>query len=85
MGTYLYRLGKASFAHRRLVLLLWLLLVGLSIIGAGLLSRPTSDSLSIPGIESQSAIDILARNYPGAQGLAELRRASSSWHLPEPW
>jgi RND superfamily putative drug exporter len=66
MATYLYRLAKFSFRRRWLVLFVWLLvLVGVGA-GAATLSRPSSDRFTIPGIESQQAIDILAQKFPSA-------------------
>ena len=66
MATFLYRLGRASFRHRRLVLALWLGALVLMGFGASALSGPTSDKFSIPGIESQQAIDLLNAKFPQA-------------------
>lgn len=66
MATFLYRLGRASFRHRRLVLALWLGALVLMGFGASSLSGPTSEKFSIPGIESQKAIDLLNAKFPQA-------------------
>ncbi|WP_045875479.1 MMPL family transporter [Pseudofrankia sp. DC12] len=66
MATYLYRLGRAAYRRRRLVVALWVLLLALAGVGAATLSGPTSDALSIPGTESQKAIDLLNERMPGA-------------------
>jgi RND superfamily putative drug exporter len=66
MATFLYRLGRLSFRRRRWVVALWIaLLVGFGAGGAAL-SGPTSDSFSIPGTESQQALDLLAERFPEA-------------------
>ncbi|MEE6258442.1 MMPL family transporter [Plantactinospora sonchi] len=68
MATLLYRLGRASFRRRRLVVVLWL--VALAALGgaAVALMGPTSNNFSIPGTESQRAIDALQREFPEASG-----------------
>jgi putative drug exporter of the RND superfamily len=68
MATVLYRIGRTAFRRRRLFLSVWLvLLVGIGI-GAATLSGPTSDKFSIPGTESQKAIDLLQERLPQANG-----------------
>ena len=66
MATYLYRLAKFSFRRRWLVLSVWMLILIGAGAGAATLSRPSSDRFTIPGIESQQAIDILAEKFPSA-------------------
>jgi RND superfamily putative drug exporter len=66
LATYLYRLGRAAYRRRRLVVALWVLLLALAGVGAATLSGSTSDALSIPGTESQKAIDLLNERMPGA-------------------
>ncbi|CAI7973459.1 putative drug exporter of the RND superfamily [Frankia sp. Hr75.2] len=81
MGTYLYRLGQASHRHRRVVLALWLALLGLA--GAGTATLPGAGTATTPsagtatpagtaagtlvaaGSESQRAADLLRRRLPG--------------------
>ncbi|MCK9930911.1 MMPL family transporter [Frankia sp. Mgl5] len=81
MGTYLYRLGQASHRHRRVVLALWLALLGLA--GAGTATLPgagtattssagtatpastAAGTLVAAGSESQRAADLLRRRLPG--------------------
>ncbi|MCW2567188.1 MAG: hypothetical protein JWN54_1285, partial [Mycobacterium sp.] len=66
MATFLYRLGRLSFRRRRWVAALWVaLLVGFGV-GAAALSGPTSDSFSMPGTESQQALDLLNERFPQA-------------------
>jgi RND superfamily putative drug exporter len=66
VAIFLYRLGRASYRHRRLVLVLWLGALVLFGVGAGALKGQTSDAFSIPGIESQKAIDLLNAKFPQA-------------------
>ena len=66
MATYLFRLGRAAFIHRRLVLAIWLALLIGSSVAAATLSGPTSSSFSIPGTEAQQAIDKLQERFPAA-------------------
>src|SRR3546814_11631176 len=67
MASFLYRLGHLSVRRRRWVVLIW---VGL-LVGVGAASTAaggtTNDSISLPGTESQDAIDLLAERFP-AQG-----------------
>jgi RND superfamily putative drug exporter len=68
MSKILYRLGHWSVRRRRWVLAAWLVLL----LGAGALSGAlggtTSDSFSIPGTESQKAMDLLEERFPEQSG-----------------
>ena len=66
MAWHLYRLGKWSFNHRRIVASLWVLLLVLAGTGAATLSGKTSDQFSLPGIESTQAFDLIEQRSPGA-------------------
>jgi RND superfamily putative drug exporter len=66
MATLLYRLGRFSFRRRRLVATIWVGLLVLFGVGAATLSGPTSASFSMPGTESQKAIDLLKGRFPEA-------------------
>lgn len=68
MATLLHRLGRAAFRRRGLVVVIWL--VALAALGAAalLFKGPTSGELSMPGTESQRALDILKRDFPEASG-----------------
>ncbi|MEU5716786.1 MMPL family transporter [Streptomyces sp. NPDC020403] len=68
MAILLYRLGRLSFRRRGRVLALWLLLLALLGAGAAAFSGPTTSKFSIPGTESQKALDSLAREFPQAGG-----------------
>ncbi|BCJ50460.1 membrane protein [Actinoplanes sp. NBRC 14428] len=66
MASFLYRLGRSAFRHRRWVVVAWLAVLAAALIGASALSGPTRDSFSIPGTQSQQAIDLLAQRFPQA-------------------
>lgn len=68
MSALLYRLGRFSYRHRRLVLAVTAALVVLSALGALLLGTGTENNFSIPGTESQQAIDALAQTFPQVSG-----------------
>ncbi|MEW2066769.1 MMPL family transporter [Streptomyces sp. NPDC007346] len=68
MAVLLYRLGRLSFRRRGRVLALWLLLLALLGGGAIAFSGPTTSEFSIPGTESQKALDALSREFPQAGG-----------------
>ncbi|SCL65024.1 MMPL family transporter [Micromonospora peucetia] len=68
MATLLYRLGRGSMRRRRLVAAIWLVvLVGLGL-GAATLRGPIADNFTMPGTESQRALDLLAEQFPAASG-----------------
>ncbi|WP_249998393.1 MMPL family transporter [Actinoplanes sp. M2I2] len=74
MATFLYRLGRLSFHRRKLVLAIWLAVLGMLGVGAATLSGPTSDDFTIPGTEAQQAQDLLgARFGESGAGGAEAR------------
>jgi putative drug exporter of the RND superfamily len=66
MATLLYRLGRFSYRRRALVTVIWLVLLTGAGVGAVKLSGPTSDAFSIPGTESQQAIDLLKTRMPSS-------------------
>jgi RND superfamily putative drug exporter len=68
MATLLYRLGRASFRHRRRVVAAWLVvLIGLGA-AAGFFAGGTASNFTIPGTESQRALDTLEQQFPEAEG-----------------
>ncbi|MDT0267274.1 MMPL family transporter [Streptomyces sp. DSM 44915] len=68
MATLLYRLGRAAFRRRGRVLAAWLLLLGLLGGAAGAFSGTMTDDFTMPGTESQQAMDALERDFPQASG-----------------
>ncbi|MCS5723989.1 MMPL family transporter [Herbiconiux sp. CPCC 203407] len=70
MATLLYRIGRFAYRKAWYVVIAWLL--GLAaILGGGLaLGGQTAESFTIPGTESQQAIDKLENLFPSAAGAA---------------
>jgi RND superfamily putative drug exporter len=68
MAVYLNRLGAFAFRRRWVVLVAWLVIfVGVAVASASL-KGTTSGSFSIPGTQSQQAIDLLQERLPAASG-----------------
>jgi RND superfamily putative drug exporter len=66
MAWHLYRLGRWSFRRRRYVAAFWVGLLILMAVGSATLSGKTSDSFSLPGIESTKAFDLIKDRTPDA-------------------
>ena len=68
MASHLYALGAWSFRRRRVVIVAWLL----ALLTVGVLShvfaQPPSTQFTIPGTQSQEAIDLLNQKFPAAAG-----------------
>ncbi|MDX3456788.1 MMPL family transporter [Streptomyces sp. ME02-8801-2C] len=66
MATFLYRLGRLAFRRRRLFLALWI--VVLAAVGVGAANSPgtSTDDFTLPGTQSQKAIDLLEKEFPQA-------------------
>ncbi len=70
MPTVLYRLGRFSFRHRRRVLALWLAVVAVVVAcmvafgGSGKLDN----TFTVPGSESQQALDRMRTDFPASSG-----------------
>ena len=68
MASHLYSLGAWSFRRRRVVIVAWLLVL----LSVGILShvfaQPPSTQFTIPGTQSQEAIDLLNQKFPAAAG-----------------
>ncbi len=68
MSSFLYGLGRAAFRHRLRALLLWL---GALVVLSGMTLAVHGDfdeKFSVPGTESQTALDSLGRTFPQAGG-----------------
>jgi RND superfamily putative drug exporter len=70
MASRLYRLGRLTYRRRRLVAAMWLAVLIAMGVAASTLSGPYSDEFSVPGTESQQALDVLADRFPQS-GLAQ--------------
>lgn len=55
MAWHLFRLGRWSFIHRRIVAAVWILLLAMAGVGALTLAGQTNDNFSLPGLESTDA------------------------------
>jgi RND superfamily putative drug exporter len=66
MAWHLYRLGRWSFRHRRIVLSFWIGLLLLMGVASSTLSGKTSDTFTLPGIESIEAFDLIKERTPDA-------------------
>src|ERR1700722_2249220 len=68
VSTYLYRLARWCYGHRRLVLAGWLLVVvvvvTLSVVGHG----TENNNITIPGTESQNVVNLLQTKIPKFSG-----------------
>jgi RND superfamily putative drug exporter len=67
VATFLYRLGRFSFRRRALVAAVWAAVLVALGLGALTLSGQLSNSVTIPGTESQRAIDQLTEKFPQAK------------------
>lgn len=68
MATLLYRLGRFSFRRPWLMIGGWVLLLALFLGGGFALGGKTQESFSIPGTESQLALDRLEAVFPSVAG-----------------
>ncbi len=68
MAALLYRLGRFSFRHKWSVAGLWAVVIGLVLAAASAFSGPLSSAFTLPGTESQRAMDALDREFPSANG-----------------
>ncbi|MBF9068949.1 MMPL family transporter [Streptacidiphilus fuscans] len=70
MPTYLHRLGRFAFRHRRSVLALWLAavaaVVACTVAFGG--SGKFDNTFTIPGSESQQALDRMKTDFPASSG-----------------
>ncbi|PYC76561.1 hypothetical protein C7C45_00825 [Micromonospora arborensis] len=68
MATLLYRLGRGALRRRRLVVALWLVVLVVAGLAAATLRGPTASNFTMPGTESQRALDLLTEQFPAASG-----------------
>nr|WP_249776761.1 MMPL family transporter [Leifsonia sp. C5G2] len=64
----LYSIGRWAYRARKLVVIVWIGLLALLGGGALLFNQGTDNSFSIPGTESQEALDTLSRTFPQISG-----------------
>ncbi|MFA7499237.1 MAG: MMPL family transporter, partial [Leucobacter sp.] len=68
MSTMLYALGRWATRAKFLVLAIWIAILAILGVAAGLFSQGANAPISIPGTESQAAIDTLGRTFPEVSG-----------------
>ena len=69
MSSFLYGLGRTAYRRRRVVLFAWLAIL-VAIIGLAMgIRQPFDNKFTLPGTESQTALDALNRNFPQAGGV----------------
>ncbi|WP_025132495.1 efflux RND transporter permease subunit [Leucobacter sp. PH1c] len=68
MSTLLYAIGRWATRARKLVLILWIALLALLGAGAAVFGQGANAPITIPGTESQEAIDALGRTFPEVSG-----------------
>ncbi|WP_406730053.1 MMPL family transporter [Streptomyces sp. NBC_01794] len=70
MATFLYRLGCLAYRRRRLVILFWLVLLAVLVACMTAFGghNKLNDEFTIPGSESQQALDAMKNDFPTAAG-----------------
>ncbi|MFB6726009.1 MMPL family transporter [Kribbella sp. NPDC056345] len=68
MSSFLYRLGRSAARLRVLVVAVWVLVLAAAGGAAVVFNHGTDDAFSIPGSESQDALDHLGRVFPEVSG-----------------
>jgi RND superfamily putative drug exporter len=68
MSSGLFRIGNWCFRHRRWVLLGWAIVIVVLAVVAINVKQPTTNAFSIPGTESQQALNLLDQKFPGTGG-----------------
>ncbi|MPY58797.1 MMPL family transporter [Streptomyces spongiae] len=68
MAVLLHRLGHLAFRHRKLVLAIWLAVLAALIACVSVFGAKLDDRFTVPGTESQRALDTLGKTLPEASG-----------------
>ncbi len=68
MSSLLYAFGRLAYRRWRVVMLAWVFVLGLAVRRGGAVGQGTNDTFTIPGTESQQAIDRLRQTFPQASG-----------------
>ncbi|MFE6620070.1 MMPL family transporter [Streptomyces sp. NPDC057740] len=69
MAVLLHRLGRSAYRHRKLVLGIWLVVLAALITCVGVFGGKLDDRFTVPGTESQRALDTLGKTLPEASGV----------------
>jgi RND superfamily putative drug exporter len=85
MTRFLYRLGRFGVRRRRLITILWVVFALAAVIGGKALGGEASNKFSVPGVESQRALDVLRERFPSQSGSsAQVVFAAAGGSLAEP-
>src|SRR6185437_16046317 len=68
MSGILYRVGRECFAHRWLVVAIWLVVLAGAGVGMRIGAGQLDNAFTIPGSQSQAALDQVAKDFPDAGG-----------------
>jgi RND superfamily putative drug exporter len=68
VAKWLYRLGRACARRRFTVVAIWAVLLAAAVAGVIVSGAKTNDEFTIPGSQSQQALDLLSRSFPAASG-----------------
>lgn len=68
MAVLLHRLGLGAYRHRKLVLGIWLFVLAALITCVSVFGGKLDDRFTVPGTESQRALDSLSKTLPEASG-----------------
>ena len=68
MSTYLYRLARWCYGHRRLVLAGWLMVAAVVITLSAVGHGSENNNITIPGTESQNVVNLLKAKIPAFAG-----------------
>jgi putative drug exporter of the RND superfamily len=66
MADFLYRLGRLAFRRRWYVAFMWLAVLAAIGFGAAKAPEAPDDGFTMPAIESQEALDLMAQRFPGS-------------------
>ncbi|MFE9017157.1 MMPL family transporter [Streptomyces sp. NPDC007808] len=69
MAVLLHRLGRAAYRLRKPVLGVWLVILAALITCVGVFGGKLDDRFTVPGTESQRALDTLGKTLPEASGV----------------
>jgi len=68
MSRVLYTIARWCFGHRWLVVALWLVVLAAGAVGAKASGGTLDNTFTIPGSQSQTALDQVQRDFPAAAG-----------------
>ncbi|MDF3140513.1 MULTISPECIES: MMPL family transporter [unclassified Streptomyces] len=68
MAVLLHRLGRGAYRHRKLVLGIWLVVFAALVTCVSVFGAKLDDRFTVPGTESQRALDTLGKTLPEASG-----------------